>query len=210
MKIAVTAASGQLGSAIVKATSQLAGVDNVIAVARTPEKAKALGVEVRPGSYDDRSALAQAFAGIDTVLLVSGMDAPERRIIQHRNVIAAATAAGVRKMVYTSVQGPAVNSAFAPIVQSNRQTEVDLKASGMDWAIGRNGIYIEPDVEYIGKYISPGRDRQLRRRWVVWVHDQTRTGLRLCVHADPATTQRPHLQPPRREDHAGHTGPIPG
>lgn len=156
MRIAVTAASGQLGSAIVKAASQLAGVDNVIAVARTPEKAKALGVEVRPGSYDDRSALAQAFAGIDTVLLVSGMDAPERRIIQHRNVIAAATAARVRKMVYTSVQGPAVNSAFAPIVQSNRQTEVDLKASGMDWAIGRNGIYIEPDVEYISKYMALG------------------------------------------------------
>lgn len=79
MRIAVTAASGQLGSAIVKATSQLAGFDNVVAVARTPEKAKAPGVEVRPSSYDDRSALAQALAGIDTVLLVLGMDAPERR-----------------------------------------------------------------------------------------------------------------------------------
>ena len=156
MKIAVTAASGHLGAAIVKATIELAGLDSVVAVARTPDRAKALGVEVRPGSYDDRSALEQAFAGIDTVLLVSGMDAPDKRIGQHRNVIEAAKAAGVRKLVYTSVQGPLADSAFSPIVQSNRQTEEDLKASGLDWVIGRNGIYIEPDVEYIDKYIAMG------------------------------------------------------
>ncbi|MBU1359747.1 MAG: SDR family oxidoreductase [Gammaproteobacteria bacterium] len=156
MKIAITAASGQLGAAIVKATTQLVGADNVVAVARTPAKAKALGVEVRPGSYDDRSALQQAFAGIDAVLLVSGMDAPEKRIEQHRNVIEAAKAAGVRKLIYTSVQGPEVDSTFSPIVQSNRQTEEDVKASGLDWVIGRNGIYIEPDVEYIDKYQAKG------------------------------------------------------
>ena len=156
MKIAVTAASGQLGAAIVMATTRLIGRDNVIAVARTPDNAKALGVEVRPGSYDDRNALEKAFAGVDAVLLVSGMDAPEKRIVQHRNAIEAAKVAGVRTMVYTSIQGPAENSAFSPIVQSNRQTEEDLKASGLDWVIGRNGIYIEPDVEYIDKYIAAG------------------------------------------------------
>lgn len=105
MKIAVTAASGQLGAAIVEAVSRRVGLASVIAVARTPDKAKALGVEVRPGSYDDRRALTEAFAGVDTVLLVSGMDAPERRIVQHRNAFEAAKEAGVREMVYTSVQG---------------------------------------------------------------------------------------------------------
>jgi NAD(P)H dehydrogenase (quinone) len=152
MKIAITAASGQLGAEIVKATVQLVGADNVVAVARTPDKAKALGVEVRPGSYDDRGAMERAFEGIDTVLLVSGMDAPDKRIVQHRNVIEAAKAAGVRKLVYTSVQGPEVDSAFSPIVQSNRQTEEDVKASGLEWVIGRNGIYIE----HIAKYQAAG------------------------------------------------------
>ena len=156
MTIAITAASGQLGAAIVKATVQIVGADQVVAVARTPEKAKTLGVEVRPGSYDDRGAMERAFAGVDTVLLVSGMDAPDQRIVQHRNVIEAAKAAGVRKLVYTSVQGPEVDSAFSPIVQSNRQTEEDVKASGLDWVIGRNGIYIEPDVEYLDKYLAAG------------------------------------------------------
>jgi NAD(P)H dehydrogenase (quinone) len=156
MKIAITAAGGKLGRAIVKATAALIGSDNVIGIARTPAKARDLGVEVRPGSYDDREEMRQALAGVECVLLVSGMDAPDKRIAQHRNVIAAAKAAGVKKIVYTSVQGPEDGSAFSPIVQSNRQTEADVKASGLEWVIGRNGIYIEPDVEYIDKYKAKG------------------------------------------------------
>lgn len=156
MKIAVTAASGQLGRAIVRATTALIGNDNVIGIARTPAKARDLGVEVRQGSYDDRDEMHSALAGVDSVLLVSGMDAPDKRIVQHRHVIEAAQAAGVKKIVYTSVQGPEDGTAFSPIVQSNRQTEADVKASGLTWVIGRNGIYIEPDVEYIDNYKASG------------------------------------------------------
>jgi NAD(P)H dehydrogenase (quinone) len=42
------------------------------------------------------------------------------------------------------------------VVQSNRQTEADVRASGLAWVIGRNGIYIEPDVEYIDRYRAAG------------------------------------------------------
>ncbi len=87
------------------------------------------------------------------------MDAPEKRIEQHRNVIHAAKQAGVKKIVYTSVQGAEANTAFSPVVQSNRQTEDDVRASGMDYVIGRNGIYIEPDVEYIDNYKKAGAIR---------------------------------------------------
>lgn len=134
LKIAVTAGSGHLGGAIVRATVERVGQERVVAVARTPQNAKGLGVEVRAGSYDDRNALEEAFVGVDTVLLVSGMDAPDRRIVQHRNVIEAAKAAGVETMVYTSVQGPLVDSTFAPIVQSNRQTESWLDYFASIWA----------------------------------------------------------------------------
>ena len=156
MKIAITAASGQLGRAIVDATSTLIGKNNVVGIARTPAKARDLGIEVRQASYDDRDEMRMALAGVDSVLLVSGMDAPDKRIVQHRNVIEAAKAAGVKRIVYTSVQGPQDGTAFSPIVQSNRQTEADVKASGLEWVIGRNGIYIEPDVEYIDKYKAQG------------------------------------------------------
>jgi NAD(P)H dehydrogenase (quinone) len=156
MKIAVTAASGQLGTEIVKASIVLLTRENVIGLARTPDKAKNLGIEIRPGDYTVKDVLEKSLQSVDTLLLVSGMDAPEKRIEQHRNVIQAAQNAGVKKIVYTSVQGAEEDSAFSPIIQSNRQTEQDIRSSGLDWVIGRNGIYIEPDVEYIETYKKSG------------------------------------------------------
>ena len=155
MKIAVTAASGHLGSAIVKATTALQGIE-VVALARTPANAVDLGVEVRPGNYDEPDELERSLQSADVVPVVSGMDAPARRIEQHRNVIEAARSAGVGKIVYTSVQGAEAGTAFSPVVQSNRQTEQDVRDSGLEWVIGRNGIYIEPDLEYIDNYAAAG------------------------------------------------------
>lgn len=159
MKVAVTAASGQLGAEIVRALTTLLAQENVVGLARTPDNATSLGVEIRPGDYNDQNALEQSLQSVNTVLLVSGMDAPDKRIEQHRNVIRAARDAGVRKIVYTSVQGADGGTAFSPIVQSNRQTEQDIRDSGLEWVIGRNGIYIEPDVEYLESYKKAGAIR---------------------------------------------------
>ncbi|RCW92703.1 MULTISPECIES: SDR family oxidoreductase [Winogradskyella] len=159
MKIAVTSASGHLGAAIVKALLKATKKENVIAIARTTEKAEHLGVEVRKGDYNSPEDFNAALKGIDTVLLVSGMDEPQKRIQQHRNVINAAKQNGVQKIVYTSIVGTEENNAFSPVVQSNRQTEEDIRNSGLQWVIGRNGIYIEPDLEYIDTYIKEGEIR---------------------------------------------------
>lgn len=156
MKIAVTSASGQLGAAITKALIQEIGKENVVAIARTTSKAEHLGVEVRKGDYTSREDFNEALKGIDKVLLVSGMDDPQKRIPQHRNVIEAAKQNGVKKIVYTSIVGDDENTAFSPVVQSNRQTEEDVRNSGLDYVIGRNGIYIEPDLEYIDTYVKEG------------------------------------------------------
>lgn len=155
MTIAVTAASGHLGAEIIKALQGL-GMDSVVGLARTPAKAEHLKVEIRKGDYNTPDDLTASLQGVDTALLVSGMDAPDKRIEQHRNVIRAAKAAGVRKIVYTSVQGAESGTAFSPVIQSNRKTEQDVRESGLDWVIGRNGIYIEPDVEYIDTYKTTG------------------------------------------------------
>lgn len=156
MNIAITAASGQLGTEIVKATLAIHPKEQVIGLARTPDKAKHLGIEIRQGDYNDRDTLQASLKSVDTLLLVSGMDAPEKRIEQHRNVIQAARDNGVTKIVYTSVQGAEENTAFSPVVQSNRQTEQDVRNSGLDWVIGRNGIYIEPDIDYLDAYKKAG------------------------------------------------------
>lgn len=155
-RIAITGASGQLGSEIARATIEVVGKDRVVGLARTPGKAGSLDIEFRPGDYDAPNELETSLNGIDALLIVSGMDAPEKRISQHRNVIEAAKNAGVSKIVYTSVQGAEKNTAFSPVVQSNRQTEEDVRQSGIPWAIGRNGIYIEPDVEYLDSYQKRG------------------------------------------------------
>lgn len=155
-QIAVTSASGKLGAEIVKATTLLVGVDQVVGLARTPSKAASLGVEIRPGDYNSPDDLRSSLEGVDAVLLVSGMDTPDKRIGQHRNVIEAAKSVGVKRIVYTSIQGAEDGTAFSQVVHSNRQTEQDVRVSGLDWVIGRNGIYIEPDVEYIDRYRKAG------------------------------------------------------
>lgn len=156
MTFAVTAVSGQLGREIARKLIELTDVGPVIGLARSPEKVTDLGIEVRPGDYDQPEQLETSLQGVDALVIVSGMAPPEDRIQQHRNVIDAARAAGVQKLVYTSIIGPEKGTRFSPVVQSNRQTEEDIKASGLEWAIGRNGIYIEPDIEYIDSYMATG------------------------------------------------------
>lgn len=156
MKIAVTTASGNLGSAIVERLKIEIGKENIVGIARTPEKAAFLDVEIRKGDYNSKADFISALKDIDTVLLVSGMDHPDKRIQQHRNIIEAAKENGVKKIVYTSIMGADKGNGFSPIVASNRQTEEDIRNSGLQWAIGRNGIYIEPDLEYIETYKKEG------------------------------------------------------
>ncbi len=156
-KIAVTAANGQLGSQVIRAAIGLVGHENVVGLARSPSKAQSLGVEVRPGDYSSPTDLESSLRDVESILLISGMDAPEKRVMQHRNVIEAAKKAGVRRIVYTSIQGAEAGTAFSPVVQSNRQSEDDVRNSGLDWSIGRNGIYIEPDVEYMESYKRHGQ-----------------------------------------------------
>lgn len=156
LKIAVTSASGGLGSAIIRRFIQESGKENVIGIARTPEKAAHHGIKIRKGDYNKREDFDQALLGVDTLLLVSGMDDPRKRVQQHRNVIGAAIDAGVKKIVYTSIIGSEKGDDFSPIVKSNRQTEEDVINSGLKWVIGRNGLYIEPDLEYIDTYVKEG------------------------------------------------------
>ena len=202
MKVAITAANGQLGTEVVTAVLGLIPSANVVGLARTPDKAKHLGIEIRPGDYNEKDVLEESLQSVDAVLLVSGMDAPEWRIKQHRNVIEAARSAGVKKIVYTSVQGAEEATAFSPIIQSNRQTEEDVRRSGLAWVIGRNGIYIEPDVEYLETYkmsggitncAGDGRCGYVTRPELAYAY------ARLLTEEKP---QRPHLQPARRGHHS--------
>ena len=157
MRVAVTAASGGLGRAIITQLKNIIQHHQIVGIARTPSKAEDLGVEIRKGDYKQKEHFKGAFKDINTVLIVSGMDAPENRIEQHSNIIDAARESGVNKVVYTSIIGTEHGNTFSPIVHSNRQTEEKLINSGLEWVIGRNGLYIEPDIEYVKNYKNAGK-----------------------------------------------------
>lgn len=156
MTIAVTAVSGQLGSAIVRSLLARNSGQAVIGLARNPESVSIEGLDLRPGEYTDRDGFARSLAGVDTLVMVSLNTPPDLRREQHRTALVAARVAGVRRIVYTSVQGAEEGTAFSPVIQSNRQTEADIRDIGFDWTVGRNGIYIEPDIDYIETYKAEG------------------------------------------------------
>lgn len=157
MKVAVTAASGQLGSTIIRSTSQWMGKANIIALARTPQKAEHLGVEVRAGDYNDKEQLISGLQGVDVVLLISSNDYSEKRVAQHKNVIDAAQEAGVERCVFAGVTGELLGTTFDPILETMHQTETYLQESALVWTIARNNLYIEPDFQAAQHYIKAGK-----------------------------------------------------
>lgn len=138
MKIAVTGASGQLGRLVLEGLSARGSA--AIGLARDPAKVAVAGVETRRADYDRPETLGPALAGVGTLLLVSGSEIG-RRIPQHLAVIAAAKAAGVGRVVYTSLLKADVSPlSLAP---EHRETEAALRASGLGFSILRNGWYFE-------------------------------------------------------------------
>lgn len=151
MKVAVTAASGGLGKAILRYLTEDLGIGDVVAVARSPERVAAPEIEKRRGDYHSVAELTEAFAGIDTVIMISAPVGDWDRVVMHRNVIDAAKQAGVRKLLYCSVigNGKEEQTWFRATQQVNRQAEIDLADSGLEWIVARNGLYLEKDLAHI-------------------------------------------------------------
>ncbi|UJL36541.1 SDR family oxidoreductase [Pantoea agglomerans] len=141
--IAVTGATGQLGRIVIDALLKKVPAEEIIAAVRTPAKAAdlaALGVIVRQADYGQPETLEAAFAGVDKLLLISGSEVGQREA-QHKAVIEAARAAGVGFIAYTSL----LHADTSPLGLGveHRATEALLKASGIPFALLRNGWYSE-------------------------------------------------------------------
>ena len=95
MKVAVTAASGHLGTLILGELAQTIGAENVVGIARAPEKISLAGIETREADYADAAAWPAVLEGIDTVILVSAPAGPWDRVQMHWNVIEGGALAGV-------------------------------------------------------------------------------------------------------------------
>jgi len=144
MSIVVTGATGQLGRLAVEALLER-GVPaaEVVATGRRTEvlaDLAARGVVVRHADYDDVTSLKAAFDGAERLLLVSGSEVGQR-VRQHGNAVAAAQAAGVGFVAYTSIVRADTSTLL--LAEEHRATEQLLAAAGVPHALLRNSWYIE-------------------------------------------------------------------
>ncbi len=164
----VTGASGYIGNAVAEHLLAAVPADQIIVTTRNEQAAadwRARGVDACVADYNDQASLEAAFRGGDRLFFVSGMDAGPERQRQHRNVVAAAQAAGVGHVVYTSFNGahrPEVNSHE---VADHKLTEQLIQDSGMTWNFLRNNQYADAMAENLaaiaittGQSIGNGAD----------------------------------------------------
>ncbi|RKE63773.1 SDR family oxidoreductase [Microbacterium sp. AG238] len=151
MTILITGASGQLGHLVVEALlARGVSPDTIVAGARDLTKLAGLadrGVRTARVDYDDPASLNAALADVESVLLISASE-PGKRFAGHKNVIDAAAAANVSKLVYTSA--PKATTFEWALGAEHKATEEAIAASGVPAVIVRNNWYIEnylPDVQ---------------------------------------------------------------
>jgi NAD(P)H dehydrogenase (quinone) len=143
MSILVLGATGALGRLLLPEL-QKAGLSaaDITAAGRNPQVLDALAAEgyrTARVDLDDAEQIGTAVAGHEQVVLISGKD--PHRLQQHRAVIDAAKAAGVRHFYYTS--GVRSDDPTFALGADHLATEGYLKESGLTYTILRNGWYIE-------------------------------------------------------------------
>ena len=146
MKIGVSGASGHLGRAVVSELLQRPGGHEVVAITRTPETVSG-SAQARFGDYNRPESLAEAYAGLDRLLIITTIDAePGRRGAQNVAAIDAAVKAGVKHIVFTSAVGTRQEEEPARGA-SYWRGEQHLIAKAPAWTILRMNFYAEAFVQ---------------------------------------------------------------
>lgn len=154
MSIVITGASGAFGRQAAERLLTKVDPSQVVLVTRTPAELADFakrGATVRFGDFDRRESLHEAFAGAQKLLLISTLDVGQRRRRQHQTAIAAAVAAGVEHVIYTSSVGIHPHSP-AFVIEDHLFTEETLRRSGLQFTFLRDAQY----AEVITTMIAPG------------------------------------------------------
>ena len=154
--IAITGASGHLGTLVVDGLLAKVPAGEFVAAVRNLEKGSILekrGVRLREANYDRPETLVRAFQDVERVLLISATE-QGTRIRQHRNVITAAKQAGVKTIAYTSLLH--ADRSDLMMAADHRATEKDLSDSGLETIVLRNGWYLENHTRTLPAAIQKG------------------------------------------------------
>lgn len=152
-RILVTGATGNIGRLTLQHLLKRRPAGDLVGLVRDPAKAadlSAAGIEIRKGDYLDRASLAGAFAGIDTLMLVSATAFTDRDT-QHRNAVEAARAAGVRHVVAMPIIRAEGSSFVMPqVTEEDRRVEALIKDSGLGWTFLAHPPFLENIDFYVG------------------------------------------------------------
>jgi NAD(P)H dehydrogenase (quinone) len=139
--IVVTGATGTIGRRVVEGLrAKQLPVTALVHSAAKGGDLKALGAQLAVGAFEDRGSLERAFAGADTVVLITpaNIHAAEQTI----TAIDAAKATGVRKIVRISALKAALDGPTDNTRQHGR-TEAALRASGLAYVILRPHLFMQ-------------------------------------------------------------------
>lgn len=150
--ILVTGATGNLGSSVVTQLLKKSNSSQFVVTSSNPEgvqKLAAQGLQARLANFSNPKSLNEAFKGIDKLLLISTME--QNRFEQHKNVVDAAKAQGVKHIIYTSLAIKDIQtSGVKDLMISHFQTEDYIKASGLTYTILRNTMYADALTQILG------------------------------------------------------------
>lgn len=170
-RLLVTGASGQLGQRVLDHLLNTLKVEpsRIVAGSRSPDKLKSfadLGVQTPLLDFTDAASVEAAAKGVDRALLISSFDLFGRRE-QHRTAVTALAAAGVKHVLYTSLQE--TDTSVALVAGDHRDTESAIRENTAfaGYTFLRNGMYYENAIGSIagasksGQWFSAAKDGKL-------------------------------------------------
>ncbi|MEZ7612541.1 SDR family oxidoreductase [Streptococcus sp. 20925_1_77] len=138
--IGITGVTGKLGSYMADLVDKKGMVS--VHLARSPERAKVYAsAEIRKMVYANTLEVVEALKGIDTLLMVSARENPER-VKEHKEFLDAAKLAGVQHIVYTSFYGADEKASFT-LSRDHAQTEAYIKELGFTYTFLRDNFYLD-------------------------------------------------------------------
>ncbi len=139
MRIAVTGATGFLGGLVARTLADQAVPLTLLvrSAARAPQLPNTQVVET--AGYADLEANTAALRGVSVAFMVSAAESADR-LQQHRAFVDAATAAGVKHLVYLSFQNASPDATFT-LARTHWHTEQYIRGSGMEFTFLRDSFY---------------------------------------------------------------------